>query len=261
MDAADAIDRARRLQEEGKEGEALELLLAAARESPHEDLDAELAHFYTERGLRRGGEEGLRDLEEAKGWADLPLTLAAEAAVRLEAGERERPEALLARALEGDPELALAHLTLGKLRLEKGEPGSAAAALATALELAPDHGPAYGWLAAALRKMGRPEEAERVLLEGLRRNPYESMLFDALGDFYAERREYAKARLAWRRAAEINWRNLGAWLGLAWAAAQEGDEVETGRAVAKAMELDPQATRSWLAKESPAAPLLRMYVE
>ena len=57
MDVADAIDLARQLQMKGQPDEALEHLLAAAKEHSDEDLDSEIAFFYAERGWTRTGNE------------------------------------------------------------------------------------------------------------------------------------------------------------------------------------------------------------
>lgn len=259
MDVADAIDRARRLQDEDKADEALDLLLRTAREHPCEDLDLELASFYTDRGMRRSGEEALADFAEAKTWFELPLTLAAEASERIARKEFDAAEMLLGRALEMDPELPLALYGQGCLRLEQGRFGEAVEPLTQAIDLVPTVGDGYKAAARALEGAGRKEEALNALLTGVAKCPRDDGLFVRLGWACAERNDFPRACEAWRRAAELNHASAEAWRGVAWGAARQDDELRMNEALDRAMELDPGGTKTWLEKERAALPLLNRY--
>jgi len=260
VDVADAIDRARRLQDDGKADEALELLLAAAREHPDdEDLDAEVALFYTERGLRRPEAEALADFAEAQKWMELPITLAAEAGIRVRRGELEKAEGLLGQALEADPDLLEARVALGRLWMAKGDPARAAEVLGGSLKLWPGSPASLVGLAEALRDLGRKGEALVALREAAARCPGDDRVLAALGQACAEADDVGGAREAWTRAAQMNRTNVDAWRGAAWAAARSGDELEMHRALDRAIELDPDGTRAWLEKEKSAVPLLATY--
>ncbi len=234
MDVADAVDRARRLLDEDKADEALEILLAAARENPCEDLDLEIASVYTERGFGRTGEPALADFAEARTWAELPLTLVGEAQVRILREELEQAEALLAQALEMDPELPPAKVLEGRIRLYRGNLAGAGEAFMTAVQLSPQYGDAYLGLAEALTRAERRKEAIEALAEGARQDPGNDVLLVAFAEALTGEKEYERARTAWRRATEINRFNAAAWRGLAAALARDGDETGSAQALSRA---------------------------
>jgi len=236
MDVADAVDRARRLLDEEKPDEAIQLLLDAAREHPCEDLDIELASAYTERGLSRSGDEALADFAEARSWAELSLTFTSEAALRFARQELEQAEALLAEALERDPELPAALVLAGRLRLHRGDVEGAGEAFMTAVQAAPRYGDAYAGLAEALIRAGRRKEAIGALAEGSRQDPGNDALLVALAEALAAEQEHGKARDAWQRATEVNRFNAAACRGLAAALARDGDEIGSAQALARAEE-------------------------
>jgi len=234
VDVADAVDRARRLLDDDQADEALEILLAAAEVHPCEDLDIEIACAYTERALGRSGDEALADFAEARTWAEVPLTLVREAELRLQREELEQAEALLAQALELDPELPAARVLEGRIRLRRGDVDGAGEAFMTAVQAAPTYGDAYLGLAEALSRKERRKEAIAALAEGWRQDPGNDALLVALAEALTEAKEFDKARDAWRRATEINRFNAVAWRGLAAALARDGDEVGSAQALSRA---------------------------
>jgi len=261
MDVSEAIDRARLLQDQGRPDEALQILLSAAQEHDDEDLRAEIALFYAERGWQRGDEGALADFREAAAWGECPLALAGEAALRAGRGEHEEAGRLLERALELDPELPQAHFWRGRIHWTRGAHAAALEAFSRAAELRPGFGAAHAWRARALAALGRREEAHQALLEGLRHCPYEAELYEELGSHFAAGEDRARARKALRRAVEIDRNRRSAWLALAGAAAREGDELEMTRALDAAAALDREATLEWVRKEAPGNPLLKTYLQ
>lgn len=261
MDVAEAIDRARLLQEQGKPDEALEVLLAAAKEHEDEDLRAEIALFYAERGWQRLDEGALADFQAAAAWGECPLALAGEAALRAGGGELEEAGRLLERALELDPELPQAHYWTGRIRWARGEREPALESFSKAVEAWPAFGAAQTARARAFLELGRKEEALQAILEGLRHCPYEAGLYEILGRLHAGGNDLGKARRALRRAVEIDRKNLSAWLALAELSAKEGDELEMTRALDAAAATDREAVLKWAREKAPEMPLLKAYLE
>lgn len=261
MDPAEAIDRARLLQDQGKAEEALELLLSAAKEHDDEDLRAEIALFYAERGWQRLDEGAMADFRAASAWGECPLALAGEAALRAGRGEHEEARRLLERALELDPELPQAHYWMGWILRARGESGPALESFSRAASEWPAYGAAHVARAGLLLDLGRKEEARQAIREGLLHCPYEAGLYEALGRWCAGENDPAKAMKAFQRAVQINRRSLSAWLGLAEAAARDGNELEMTRALDAAVNLDREATLEWVRREAPGNPLLRTYLQ
>jgi tetratricopeptide (TPR) repeat protein len=252
--------QARALEFEGRYDEAIEALLAAASEHSNEDLDAEIAILYTERGIRKPDVEALRDLEEAGTWAEIPYTLACEARIRLKLGETERSQALVNRALEMNPDEPTALFTLAELHLRHDEPHGAEEASRKAVEAAPDFGEAYLLLAQVLDRLNRQARAHETLLAAARLCPSDVEVLIALASSYALRlKDNESARRAIRRATEINRFSSDARRGLAVAAAEAGDASEMRAALDRAMELDPEHTRAWLHDLRPRHTLLQTY--
>lgn len=259
MDIAEVIDRARRLQEQEPD-QALAVLLAAAQEHDDEDLRAEIALFYAERGWQRLNEGALADFQAAAAWGECPLALAGEAALRAERGELEEAERLLERTLELDPELPQAHYWRGRIHWARGEREPALNCFSKAVDAWPAYEAAQVARARALLELERKEEAQQAILEGLRHCPYEAGLYETLGRFHAGENEPARARMALRRAVEIDRKNLSAWLALAGQSARDGDELEMTRALDAAAALDRETTLEWVRKEAPRNPLLKIYL-
>src|SRR6185295_3370529 len=128
----------------------------------------EIATLYFERGLRRpeGPEsdaEALADFDEADKWVDLPGTKAGRAALLIRRKDFEKAEALIAEALELDPDLAWSHGVQGMLRLRQSRPGEAVESLAKAVELNPGYADAWVLLGEALGSAGRKDFALKAL--------------------------------------------------------------------------------------------------
>lgn len=256
MDLAEAIDEARRRADEGRLDDALALLLGAAETHMDEGLDLEIASLYTERGLRRPDPaEALQDLEEALTWVELPITLAAIASLRIRRGEFDPAEALLAKALDIDPEMPEAVLALARLRLAQGRVEEAGERLAKAVQDEPRNGVAWLLLAEAMDRSGRPDDARAALQEGAR-HAMDDLLLLALAHSYVAAREPEAALGPLRTLLSHRPENVDAWRELALAAALVGDELEMHRAYEQACRLDPQGSAAWLSTAKTTAPAL-----
>lgn len=259
MGVVDAIHRALELRLERRYDEAIDVLLAAAREHDDEDLHFEIAGHYAQRALLRPDELARADFDQADKWADLPLTRAGRALRAARAGEIDLAEALAADALEMDPELPMAHLARGAVRLRQGRADEAVDALARAADLQPTFGAAYGLLAEALAALGKPDFAAKALAEGLKHCPGDDALLVAVSRAYLAQEDFGKARRALEQATAANMENAEAWRGLAWIAAKDGDESRMFHALERAVEVDRSGTLAWIAKESATLPGLNAF--
>ncbi len=261
MDLADAIHQARELQDKDRFEDALQLLLRASEEHEDEDLWFEIATLYFERGLRRpegpdADDQAWADFDEADKWVDLPGTKAGRASILIRRKDFEKAEALVAEALDLDPDLAWSHGVLGRLRLRQGRFGEATESLAKAVELHPGYAAAWVLLGEALAAAGRKDFALKALTDGVKRCPVDDTLLVALAGMYREADDLDRAARALQQATTLNRFNASAWRGLAWIAVKRGDELAARQSIDKAIELDRDATLAWIAKESLTLPEL-----
>ena len=257
MDLADAIDRARQLQDEDRPDEAIALLLAAAEEHEDENLRFEIASFYMIRGSRRHETPAMADFDEADKWADLTETRIGRASVLCRRGEHGRAEELLQEGLEH--EFPWAFVVLAQVRLAQSRVGDAKQAVGKALELDPKYGGAYAALADVLKAEGRADLAEQALEEGARKCPLDDRLLTALAGSYRVREDFERARRALEQAVLQNRENVWAWRDLAWVAAKGGDETRMRESLDRAVELDREGTLAWIANAQLTLPELDVF--
>lgn len=261
MDVTEAIERSRDLQFEDRADEALQVLLEAAKQSPHEDLNAEIALFYAERAMSRmeDPDAALKDLEASRRWAEVHVATIVEGMIRVGRKEYDRAEEIFSAVLENDPKDSSAWHGKGMIQNGRGDLAGAAHAFAKTLDLDATSSQTYCELAFVLRRLDKPDEAVKLLENGIRNCPQDDGVLLALADLWLERGRGKESRGAYRHATERNRANLDAWLGLARAAAHEGQELEMHQALDRAMKLDEPKTREWLAEKSKEERLLGGY--
>ena len=134
------------------------------------------------------------------------------------------------RALDLDEDLAAAHEYLGYYFLEVGDPDQAVTAFGRAIAkgLASKH--IYLGLWEAYMGLERKEQAHEAALEISKRLPEDDQVLGTLGLSYAVcQGDYDSAEDAWKRAVEINPRNLSSLFNLAGLAAvrsRRGEAME-----------------------------------
>ncbi len=131
------------------------------------------------------------------------------------------------RALDMDEELGSAHEYLGYYFLEVGDPDQAVTAFGRAIAkgLASKH--IYLGLWEAYMGLERKEQAHESVLEISRQLPEDDQVLGTLGLSYAVcMGDYAHAEEAWKRAVEINPKNLSSLFNLAGLAAVRGRRDE-----------------------------------
>lgn len=277
MDIAEAVDRARGLEQAGKWQEALDLLKEAAREQPCEDLDLEISTLCANRGWivsadRWLAQHQVRDFflledavsdevalemfSEAQTWADLPDARAGLGGVYLRRGDLEKAEGHLKAALELDPECPPALVLLGRLRLATKDLTGAGEAFATAVQAAPKYAAGYVGLGEALWRSGRRDEAAKAFAAGCAMAEGSDLIYGRFAAMAVESGAYPTALMAWRLALKHSSGNAEAWRGVALESARAGDALEASRALDEAMRLDPEGTEPWVESQKKVFPLL-----
>jgi serine/threonine protein kinase/tetratricopeptide (TPR) repeat protein len=139
------------------------------------------------------------------------------------------------RALELDPSLADAHVSIGIVQMHTGDMRGCIRSLKHAIELNPALALAHNMLGRALSSFERHEEALVAALRSVSLDPLAVMLHTILGDVYYFARQYEKAVLSYRMSIELDPRFASAHTDLARAFEALGrfDEgraaYETGR--------------------------------
>ena len=139
------------------------------------------------------------------------------------------------RALELDPSLADAHVSIGVVQMHTGDMHGCIRSLKHAIELNPALALAHNMLARALSTFERHDEALVAALRSVSLDPLAVMLHTILGDVYYFARQYEKAVLSYRMSIELDPRFASAHTDLARAFEALGrfDEgraaYETGR--------------------------------
>jgi tetratricopeptide (TPR) repeat protein len=256
------IRRARQVLDEGRYDEALRDLLHLGEKYPDAgEIRPAIAQVLLMRGKSRLGKGKIReariDVEKSLDWAILPDAYVQLGRMWMEEGDLDHAHEYLNRAIECDDSFGPAHEQLGFLLLRWSEFGEAARAFEHALSL--NHATPELFLAVwnAYMSVDRLDRAHELLLDGVERFPQNDRLYSAAGDSFV----YAKgdsnaAEPYWRKAIELNPRNLGATFSLAGLAATRGLRRETLDLLRRCLELDRETTvKRW--REDLATPLPR----
>jgi len=126
-------------------------------------------------------------------------------------------EALAAanRALELDPSLADAHLSVGIVLSHTGDLAGGLRALRKAIELNPGLASAHNLLGRALYSYERHTEALTAMNRSMSLDPLSMIIYTGVGDAYYFAREYEKSVFHYRMSIELDPRFDGAHTGLA----------------------------------------------
>jgi tetratricopeptide (TPR) repeat protein len=278
VDVADVVDRSRRLEDEGKWREALDLLKEAAREEPGEVLELEIATLCSAQGWRTcqdpwlaeysvpgaahrvdvqvSDREAMDLFAEGLTWADLPELRAGLAAVHWRRGEEDRAWTHLRAALDENPEHPPALVLLGRVQLARGDLDQAGEAFARAVQEAPGFGAGYVGLGESLWRSGRKKEALAAFDQGVSMCRGNDPAYSTLAGLLAGDGEYGRALTIWKRALEVNYQNAEAWRGVALESARAGNALEASQALDQAFALDAEGTASWVRARKTEFPLL-----
>ena len=119
------------------------------------------------------------------------------------------------RAVELDPSLDDAHMSMGLILSHTGDVAGGLRALQKAIELNPGNAAAHNLFGRALYAYERHAEALAEMSKSLSLDPLSMMMYTGAGDAYYFAREYEKSVFHYRMAIELDARFDGAHTGLA----------------------------------------------
>lgn len=224
-DLARGVKAAREYLSQGRHQEALARLMHLTEKYPdNREVKRAIAATLNLRGIARAelGEmdrAGL-DFERSLRYQETPDAHVSMGRLHQSRGEYQDAFTEYTRALDLDEDCAAAHEYLGYYFLEVGDPDQAVAAFGRAIAkgLASKH--IYLGLWEAYMGLERKEQAHEAVLEISRQLPDDDQVLGTLGLSYAVcLGDYDQAEEAWKRAAQINPKNLSSLFNLAGLAA------------------------------------------
>ena len=121
----------------------------------------------------------------------------------LKPADLEQARLFAERAVDLDPDLADAHVTLGEVFSNTGRHSEAEREFRRALELQPKAPQAVAALGDVLVRMGRSADAEKEYLRVIELAPDWQAAYAKIGGFYYNRGDYEQAIRHWQRQAEL----------------------------------------------------------
>ena len=164
-------------------------------------------------------------------------------------GDDEAAMAAYQAALAARPSFAVAHLNLGRLLLSQKRWRQAQAALRRVVELQPSSATAHLELATAQRLLGDTAAAIASCEAALARQPDLHEAWHNLGCLWMEQGEMAKARHCFEQVLQRRSDQLAAHQNLGHVLEVMGQSQAALAAYARALELDPSATSTFLQHE------------
>jgi TolB-like protein/Tfp pilus assembly protein PilF len=117
----------------------------------------------------------------------------------------QKASAAAARAIELDPNLAEAHVSLaGTMMNFNSDPAVAEKELQRAIELNPNYPTAHHWYALLLATLGRIDEAKREIRRAQQLDPLSLIINRTVGNVFFWAREYDQALEQFKRTLEID---------------------------------------------------------
>lgn len=256
------IDRVRQSMDKGKYDRALSDLLHLSEKYPDAgEIRPEIAEVFLRRGesrVRKGRmKEAHEDFERSLRWAEFPDTYVQLGRAALSQGTLDVAHKYLNQAIEIDDRFGPAHESLGYLFLQWNELEEAARAFEEALSC--DHSTVDLYRAVwnaymGLEKLGRAHE---LILEGVEVYPDDDRIQLATGNsfVYAEGNSEG-AEPYWRKAIELNPKNIDALFQLSALHASRGNREEALALLSQCAEADfDDARKLW--KEDKDLPFRR----
>jgi len=108
------------------------------------------------------------------------------------------------RALEIDPMLGEAYVSLAMIHWERGEHEEAETAFKKGIELSPNYAPAYQWYANSLGGLTRRQQEFDLILKAAELDPRSGIIGVRLGDRYGDQGLYSRAEQQYKKVLELN---------------------------------------------------------
>ena len=182
---------------------------------------------------------------------ETPLTLVGEGKLHLQAGRMEQALAKFQRALELDPNMALAHAVLGEVYLKTGQVELAGQHYQRAVELEPDSPVFLNDRAIYYRRTGKLDEARQDLERAIALKPGFALAHVNLGNVYRDLGDYNRAIEHYRSAIAIDSALAVAYNNLAWVYADKlnanlGEALALARRAVELSQQNGQANPAYL---------------
>ena len=149
------------------------------------------------------------------------------------------------KAIELDPDYALAYYTLGNVLCDQGKHEEAIEAYRKAIQLEPDFFLAYSKLGNALGKQGKLAEAIAACRKATELGPRCPMTYYNLGIVLQNQGKYGEAIAAYRKAIELCPEFADAYFNLGVTLKDQGKDGEAIVAYRKAIEFEPDYAEAY----------------
>ena len=154
-------------------------------------------------------------------------------------GKLKEAELATRKAIEINPDYAIAYSNLGGILKELGKLKEAELATRKAIEINPDYAIAYSNLGIVLKELGKLKEAELATRKAIEINPDYCDAYSNLGIILKELGKLKEAELATRKAIEINPDYCDAYSNLGIILKELGKLKEAELAILEAIKLNP----------------------
>ncbi|MCC6194792.1 MAG: tetratricopeptide repeat protein [Burkholderiales bacterium] len=161
--------------------------------------------------------------------------------VYLSMGRLEVAEAELRKAIEIDPGADSAHVNLALVLRERGNAAAAEAELSRALSLNPQNIEAHNNLGSLCKDGGRLDEAESHYRAALSLRPHHASIWQNLGAVSVARGDWGGAVISFQAATQADPSAADAWSGLGFALVRAGRVGDAEAACRQALSLRPDS--------------------
>ncbi len=250
MDAGDrrGLDEAKRLLGNGKLREAFSRLLHLTEKYPEEvEVREGMALALVMQGATHAeaGEfdRATQEFERSIRYSDTPEAHVNLGRIHQMLGEFDDAFQEYSRALDLNDDLAVAHEALGQYFLEVKDFDQAASAFGRAIAKGGVNRSVYSGLWEAYMGLGRTDQAHDAIMEAVSRWPKDDgMLGMAALSWAVAKNDHDQAAEYWKKAIEINPKNLPALFNLAGLAALRGDRPEALSYIKRCCQIDQEQT-------------------
>ncbi|MBI4565791.1 MAG: tetratricopeptide repeat protein [Planctomycetes bacterium] len=247
-DLDQGVRKSKSLLARGKINEALARLMHLTEKYPgDEEVKRQIAEALNRRGLFHAEAGDIRraetDFNQSLRYHENATAHINQGRVHQIRGEYAEAFSEYTRGLEIDEDLPEAHEYLGYYFLEVGDHEQAAVAFGRAIAKGRATKHIYLGLWEAYLQLERKEQAHETILEVARAHPDDDQILGTLGLSYAVcLGDYDQAEEAWKRAVQINPRNLSSMFNLSGLAALRGRREDALGYLRQCAEIDRSRT-------------------